>query len=91
MIYIVTYDISDNKQRLKVSAFLEGFGERVLESVFECKMQSKNISKLVKQLANLIDEDGSIRIYPLCSDCYDKAICIGKYTKTIASEGFGVF
>ncbi len=91
MIYIITYDIPDNKQRLKVSAFLEGFGERVQESVFECKLPSKNISKLVKELANLIDEDGNIRIYPVCGDCYDKAINIGKFTKTQASEGFGVF
>lgn len=91
MVYIITYDIPDNKQRLKVSAFLEGFGERVQESVFECRLPTKNISKLVKELANLIDEDGNIRIYPACSDCYDKAISIGKFLKTIPSEGFGIF
>ena len=91
MIYIISYDIPDNKQRKKVSDFLQGFGERVQESVFECELPSKKISKLVKELADLIDEDGNIRIYPLCSDCFDKAINISKFTKTIASEGFGIF
>lgn len=91
MIYLITYDIPDNKQRLKVSAFLEGFGERVQESVFECRLPSKNLTRLTRELADLINEEGNLRIYPLCNECYDKAIGIGKFTKTIASEGFGVF
>ena len=91
MMYLVTYDIPDDKQRLKVSNFLERFGERVQESVFECNIPSRKLSKLIKELPNLIDEEGNIRIYPLCADCYDKAINIGKFTKTVASQGFGIF
>lgn len=91
MLYIISYDISDNKRRLKTAGFLEGHGERVQESVFECKFPSDKLQIVVKQLSQLIEEEDNIRIYPICEDCFSKAIGIGKFTKTIIDQGFGIF
>ena len=36
MLVLVVYDIADDRRRGKLSDFLEGYGRRVQESVFEC-------------------------------------------------------
>ncbi len=91
MMYVISYDISDNKRRQRTSQLLESLGERVQESVFECKFPSDKMKAVIKQLSEVIEEEDNIRIYPLCEDCYSKAIGIGKFTKTFISQGFGIF
>ena len=34
--YVISYDISENKIRNKVAKILEGYGKRIQYSVFEC-------------------------------------------------------
>ena len=89
--YVISYDISDNKRRQKTSQLLESMGERVKESVFECKFPSDKMKVVIKQLSEVIEEEDNIRIYPLCEDCYSKEVGIGKFTKTFISQGFGIF
>ena len=91
MLYVISYDISDNKRRQKTSQMLEGMGERVQESVFECKFPTDKLKTVIKQLSEVIEEEDNIRIYPLCEDCYSKAVGVGKFTKTAISKGFGIF
>ncbi len=91
MIYLISYDISDDRTRYKVSRLLESLGERVQESVFECVVSPKKINYISKKLSGLIVKGGNIRIYPLYNECYNKAIGIGDFIKTLAGEGFGVF
>lgn len=91
MQYIICYDISDDRRRLKTAGFLEGHGQRVQKSVFECKFPSDKLQTVVKQLSQLIEEEDNIRIYPLCEDCFCKAIGIGEFSKTIIDQGFGIF
>jgi CRISPR-associated protein Cas2 len=46
MLVLVVYDISDDRRRLKLSTFLEGYGRRVQESVFECFIDLNEMKKL---------------------------------------------
>jgi len=78
MLYLVTYDIDDDKIRNKISKILEGFGVRVQESVFECNLNKEEYDKLLKRLTKFSRENFNIRIYPLCKDCYSKAVGIGE-------------
>ena len=39
MYVVVSYDITNDRRRLKVMKTLEGFGERVQYSVFECRLK----------------------------------------------------
>jgi CRISPR-associated protein Cas2 len=78
MLVIVAYDIPNDKRRLKLSNFLEGYGRRVQESVFECFMNLDEMRSLHTQVSSKVklDED-NIRFYWLPSDVVAKVLTIG--------------
>jgi CRISPR-associated protein Cas2 len=64
--YLVTYDISCNKRRKKVSDLLEGYGQRVQYSVFECVLTADQYAELRQRLKPRVREsEDSVRLYPL--------------------------
>lgn len=84
MFYIVTYDIPEDKRRLKIAKTMKDFGTRVQYSVFECLLPQAQIDKMHKLLSRLIlPEEDSIRIYRLCANCEKeiKVIGLGKVTE----------
>lgn len=57
MDYLVTYDISNPKVRLKVSRTLQRYGYRILYSAFYLvNVDDKTVDKLYKILDELIDK-----------------------------------
>ena len=79
--YLVSYDISSDKSRRKISKELENYGTRVQYSVFECDITLKKYKELYTKLLNLIneEEEGNIRIYELCGNCRKKIVVMGIY------------
>jgi len=79
--YLITYDIPDDKRRLKVSNALEDYGRRVQFSVFEVWMDEALRRDVIARLEKLIrvDED-SIRLYRLCAACRERIEVHGKGT-----------
>ena len=76
MIYIIAYDIADNKRRLRVSKTLESWGNRIQESVFQLHLDTAMLAR--SSLAVLISEsEDVIHIYPICSSCADRADILG--------------
>ena len=74
MIYIIAYDIADNKRLLRVAKTLESWGYRIQESVFQLHLDSATLARVRARLAALIsDVDDVIHIYPICSSCADRA------------------
>ena len=70
MLYLIAYDISNNKRRTKVHKALCGFGKWTQYSFFECHLDDKELIALRHRLRQLIKEDqDNIRIYPLCANC----------------------
>ncbi len=66
MLYVVTYDIPEDKRRKKVADLLEGYGVRVQYSVFECVLSSQKCRELKKRMRKRIKKkEDSIRFYPL--------------------------
>ncbi len=64
--YVVTYDISVDKRRKKVSDLLEGYGQRVQYSVFECFLNQAKFIELCSRMEKHIEiSEDSIRFYPL--------------------------
>ena len=80
MLYIISYDISVDKRRIKLAKLLEGFGQRVQYSVFECDLSEAQYQKLVKKLNRLLcpDEGDSLRTYRLCATCSTTVTIVGK-------------
>ena len=74
MIYIIAYDIADNKRRLRVAKTLESWGYRIQESVFQLRLDIATLARVRSPLAVFISEsDDVIHIYPICSSCADHA------------------
>lgn len=68
---VVSYDIVDDRRRLKIAKTLLDFGgQRVQRSVFECYITPANLEKLRQRLGKLVNEsEDSVRFYRLCDDC----------------------
>ena len=79
MFIVVSYDIPDDRRRLKVMKALEGAGERVQYSVFECRLKRQDLQRLKKRLKGLIEEEeDDVRFYLLCEQCVERIIPLGK-------------
>lgn len=91
MIYILCYDISNNKRRYRTSCLLEGFGIRIQESVFECRLSNNLLNQLVSRLSKIITDKDTLRIYPVCKECYGKSLGIGEIKPNIIDKGYAVF
>ena len=71
ILYVLSYDISDNKRRRRLSKALEGIGCRVQESVFETYMNLAEIRQAIANTTvNIVPSEGdSLRIYRICATC----------------------
>ncbi|MEA3415506.1 MAG: CRISPR-associated endonuclease Cas2 [Thermodesulfobacteriota bacterium] len=79
---VVAYDISNDKRRNKVAKCLQGYGERVNFSVFECILKAGSFARMKKELKELVKhKEDNIRIYLLCKDCIKKTEVIGGGTQ----------
>ena len=75
---VVAYDISNDKRRNKIAKCLQGYGERVNFSVFECMLKQRRFIRMKNDLKELVKhKEDNIRIYLLCKDCIKKAEIIG--------------
>lgn len=79
-LWTISYDIGDDRIRRQVHALLKDYGERVQYSVFECWLDSNDLSRLRADLQTQIESDDSVRWYPLCAWC----------SKAVSWQGKGV-
>lgn len=81
--YLISYDISENKRRNKIFKELKNYGRHVQFSVFECEIDKKRYRQLYASLLHLMDgcEEGNIRIYQICANCRKTIYTIGNPTE----------
>lgn len=83
--YIISYDIVDDRKRFKASEALKDYGQRIQKSVFEAKLDSKALSKLIARLRDIIDKDtDNVLVYLQCEACLKQKKLIG--LKVIGAE-----
>lgn len=64
--YLIAYDISDDRKRLKIMSALLMYGNRVQYSVFEVMLTDSQLQSLISFFNSEIDKrKDSIRIYKL--------------------------
>ncbi len=79
---IVVYDIVENRTRVRLHKFLKELGIRSQRSVFECRLDDREIRQIRKYcLHNLDLEKDAVRIYRVCSRCMGKAVVQGRGVK----------
>ncbi len=77
--YVVVYDIPDDRRRNYVARILEGHGERVQYSVFECVLTARQFESLWQALKKQVKaEEDSIRAYTLCDLCAGRTQHLGR-------------
>lgn len=77
-LFIIAYDISNDKRRTKVHKALSGFGQWTQYSLFECFLTPRQLVQLRARVESLIDSsEDSLRIYPLCADCVKRVETLG--------------
>ena len=62
-LWVIAYDSPSNKRRRKLAKLLEGYGERLQWSVFECRLQSHQLKRLRQMLAGIATADDSVRLW----------------------------
>lgn len=82
-LYVITYDIAHRRRLYRVAKTLEGWGERVQESVFECWLTQAELAEVKKALRRLIHPlEDRLRYYPLCSKDQDLIRHLGRGEST---------
>lgn len=54
-LYLVTYDIRDDKRWRRVFRLMKGFGEWLQLSVFQCRLSRRRHAELLQLLDNLVN------------------------------------
>ena len=79
MLYVVSYDVPDDRRRGRVHSALTSFGTWVQYSVFECFLDRKQRLLLEARLLKEIDsQEDTVRIYGLCGTCVSKVQVLGQ-------------
>lgn len=78
MLVLVVYDIPDDHRRQKLAIFLEGYGRRVQQSVFECFLSLEEMGRLYEQVARRVKPaEDNVRFYWVPVDALTKTLTIG--------------
>lgn len=74
-IYVVAYDVPNNKRRLKIAKLLQKYGgTRKNKSVFECFITLNHFRRMKTELNELLKpKRDTVLVYPVCRECYQKA------------------
>jgi CRISPR-associated protein Cas2 len=66
-LFLIAYDTPDDLRRRRFARVLDGWGQRVQDSVYEAWLEARQLSHLMGELQALADPvEDSIRIYRLC-------------------------
>lgn len=78
MIYLVAYDVADDKRRARVVKRLQNFGRRIQFSVFECDLESVDYLRMCRKVEAALDfKQDRLHIFPLCASCVKRSVTQG--------------
>lgn len=81
---LIIYDIVDNKRRLKLSSFLEGYGVRVQKSAFEIRVDKKKFDQMIAAIPQFVSEKDSVKLYKVHGN--GEVFCWGNAKPEISDE-----
>jgi CRISPR-associated protein Cas2 len=66
--YVFAYDVTDDRERARVSKLLAGYGFRAQKSVFECRLTRTARDTLLRRIEALQLETGFVSCYALAAN-----------------------
>jgi len=89
VLYVITYDIADDRRRLRLAERLLDFGIRVQESVFEALLDEPGLTDVRAEIARITDDqEDSVRIYAICESCRPRSEIHGRGEPTERARVF---
>ncbi|RIZ56028.1 CRISPR-associated endonuclease Cas2 [Vibrio sp. PID23_8] len=88
-LYLVTYDISDSKRLRRVFRLLEGYGEWVQLSVFQCRLSARRHQRLTHELnTEIVQKDDHVLIFNLgvANDKKSNVTSLGRTFEPVTKE-----
>jgi CRISPR-associated protein Cas2 len=76
-LWVIAYDIADDRRRRRVATLLESRAARVQESLFEERMTKHAANRLFAELKALCGAGDSLRLYPITDTAVRDAHCHG--------------
>jgi len=78
MLYLVCYDIADDRRRARMVAALLDYGSRIQESVFVAHLDDELYGRMRKRMESLIapDED-RVHVARVCAACEKEIVAFG--------------
>ena len=77
-LYVISYDMPNDRRRTKVHKILSGFGDWTQFSLFECFLDEKEYITLRHRLDAVLNHTAdNLRIYHICANCMAKTETIG--------------
>ncbi|MBZ0153771.1 MAG: CRISPR-associated endonuclease Cas2 [Planctomycetes bacterium] len=72
------YDIPDDSKRAKLARWLDGFGDRIQDSVFEADLDQDLLDEMWGGVQRLVDaSEDLVALVPICAACGGKRRWLG--------------
>ncbi len=76
---LIAYDISNNKTRSRLFAFLKEKGFHSQKSVFECELDRETLHSVQEFVRSMeLGDNDSVVFYPLCRRCAGQGMILGQ-------------
>ncbi len=62
---LIIYDIVENKKRVQLAKYLQGYGFRIQKSAFEAIIPKKKYRKLLEGIPQYVGKDDSVKVYKI--------------------------
>ena len=77
-LYVIAYDIPNDRRRAKIHKMLCGCGQWTQYSLFECFLNQKELLALQDKMDRVLDpREDSVRFYHVCAGCIRKTKTVG--------------
>ena len=76
-VFVICYDIENDKNRTKLAQLCEEFAVRVQKSVYEARLPPEKMQEYAQKCQKFISDGDSLRIYHLGADNIKKSYSIG--------------
>jgi len=78
MLFLICYDISDDRARNRMADHLLDFGCRVQESVFEALLDESLYQRMVSGIERMaLEPQDRVRVYRACATCARSVLIMG--------------
>lgn len=67
--HLLTYDVRDDRRLRRTAKILEGYGQRLQDSVFRCNLSARQLERALWELKRVLAEEDSLLVVPLCDGC----------------------